>query len=63
MTTEEILRRGGVTREELGRKVHELRSGGVFILPAWDRLLRADQEICTRIGEELFCAGWEARMP
>ena len=72
MTTEEILTRAGVTREELGRKVREqwiawARSGTVVPKPHWllpyDSLAPPEQEADNLIGEELFCRGWEARLP
>jgi hypothetical protein len=71
MTTAEILIRGGVTREELGRVVRQQRTGWARRQPhpkaSWlvpfDQLSPADQEADMAIGEELFCRGWEARLP
>lgn len=71
VTTEEILTRAGVTREELGRKVREQwitwAQGQPWPKHTWlipyDDLSPEDQEADMQIGEELFCRGWEARVP
>jgi len=71
MTTAEILARCGVTREELGRVVRQTWIAWAqeqphpkpgWLLP-YDDLSPADQEADMAIGEELFCRGWEARLP
>lgn len=71
MTTGEILRRAGVTREELGRKVREQwiawarqqqSPRETWTIP-YDHLHPDIREAACRVGEELFCAGWEARLP
>jgi hypothetical protein len=71
MTTAEILRRAGVTREELGRKVRTQWIAWALAQPVqkrhwllpYDAISPADQEADCQIGEELFCLGWEARLP
>lgn len=68
MTTEEILTRAGVTREELGQKAYEVhvrmlgidRSQGS---KTWDELPERRRNSFRAVGGELFCRGWEARMP
>jgi len=71
MTTEEILTRAGATREELGREVRrtwiawarEQPYPKASWLVPYDDLSPDDQEADCLIGEELFCRGWEARLP
>lgn len=69
--TAEILRRAGVTREELGEIVRRewiaWAQRQPDPKPSWlvpfGGLSRADREADMAIGEELFCRGWEARTP
>jgi hypothetical protein len=71
MTTDGILARGGVTREELGAKVRDWWIRWALTQPdpkpSWlvpfEALSPADREADMMIGEELFCLGFEAAQP